>query len=204
MKITLNKLEQLYKSGYSLDIVFFLKMIQEGSVIREVCEGNPKLEALYQSLIRKGLITEKDELTIAGEALIKFLNTKEKVKLVKKSTEPSVFDQWWAAYPATDTFKYKNKTFYGTRSLKAGKEECKIKLEAILNEKEYTLEVLIKALEFEVVQKKENSIKTGANKLTYMQNSLTYLNQRTYESFVDLIKEGISSEPKEDYDGINV
>lgn len=204
MKITLNKLEQLYKSGYSLDIVFFLKMIQEGSVIGEVCEGNPKLEALYQSLIRKGLITEKDELTIAGEALIKFLNTKEKVKLVKKSSEPSVFDQWWAAYPATDTFKYKNKTFYGTRSLKAGKEECKIKLEAILNEKEYTLEVLIKALEFEVVQKKENSIKTGANKLTYMQNSLTYLNQRTYESFVDLIKEGISSEPKEDYDGINV
>jgi hypothetical protein len=204
MKITLNKLEQLYKSGYSLDIVFFLKMIQEGSVIGEVCEGNPKLEALYQSLIRKGLITEKDELTIAGEALIKFLNTKERVKLVKKSSEPSVFDQWWAAYPATDTFKYKNKTFYGTRSLKAGKEECKIKLEAILNEKEYTLEVLIKALEFEVVQKKENSIKTGANKLTYMQNSLTYLNQRTYESFVDLIKEGISSEPKEDYDGINV
>lgn len=204
MKITLNKLEQLYKSGYSLDIVFFLKMIQEGSVIGEVCEGNPKLEALYQSLIRKGLITEKDELTIAGEALIKFLNTKEKVKLVKKPSEPSVFDQWWAAYPATDTFKYKNKTFYGTRSLKAGKEECKIKLEAILNEKEYTLEVLIKALEFEVVQKKENSIKTGANKLTYMQNSLTYLNQRTYESFVDLIKEGISSEPKEDYDGINV
>jgi hypothetical protein len=179
-------------------------MIQEGSVIGEVCEGNPKLEALYQSLIRKGLITEKDELTIAGEALIKFLNTKERVKLVKKSSEPSVFDQWWAAYPATDTFKYKNKTFYGTRSLKAGKEECKIKLEAILNEKEYTLEVLIKALEFEVVQKKENSIKTGANKLTYMQNSLTYLNQRTYESFVDLIKEGISSEPKEDYDGINV
>jgi hypothetical protein len=204
MKITLNKLEQLYKSGYSLDIVFFLKMIQEGSVIGEVCEGNPKLEALYQSLIRKGLITEKDELTIAGEALIKFLNSKERVKLVKKSSEPSVFDQWWAAYPATDTFKYKNKTFYGTRSLKAGKEECKIKLEAILNEKEYTLEVLIKALEFEVVQKKENSIKTGANKLTYMQNSLTYLNQRTYESFVDLIKEGISSEPKEDYDGINV
>lgn len=204
MKITLNKLEQLYKSGYSLDIVFFLKMIQEGSVIGEVCEGNPKLEALYQSLIRKGLITEKDELTIAGEALIKFLNTKEKVKLVKKSSEPSVFDQWWLAYPATDTFKYKNKTFYGTRSLRANREECKIKLEAILNEKEYTLEVLIKALEFEVVQKKENSIKTGANKLTYMQNSLTYLNQRTYESFVDLIKEGISSEPKEDYDGINV
>lgn len=204
MKISLNKLEQLYKNGYSLDIAFFLKMIEEGTVIGEVCVDNPKLEALYQSLIRKGLITEKDELTIAGEALIKFLNTKEKSKLVKKTAEPSVFDQWWSAYPSTDTFKYKNKTFYGTRSLKAGKDECKIKFEAILNEKEYTVDLLVKALEFEVTQKKENSIKTGQNRLTYMQNSLTYLNQRTFESFVDLIKEGISSEPKEDYDGVNI
>lgn len=204
MKISLNKLEQLYKNGYSLDIAFFLKMIEEGTVIGEVCVDNPKLEALYQSLIRKGLITEKDELTIAGEALIKFLNTKEKSTLVKKTAEPSVFDQWWSAYPSTDTFKYKNKTFYGTRSLKAGKDECKIKFEAILNEKEYTVDLLVKALEFEVTQKKENSIKTGQNRLTYMQNSLTYLNQRTFESFVDLIKEGISSEPKEDYDGVNI
>lgn len=204
MKISLNKLEQLYKNGYSLDIAFFLKMIEEGTVIGEVCVDNPKLEALYQSLIRKGLITEKDELTIAGEALIKFLNTKEKSNLVKKTAEPSVFDQWWSAYPSTDTFKYKNKTFYGTRSLKAGKDECKIKFEAILNEKEYTVDLLVKALEFEVTQKKENSIKTGQNRLTYMQNSLTYLNQRTFESFVDLIKEGISSEPKEDYDGVNI
>ena len=204
MKITLSKLEQLYKNGYNLDIAFFLKMIEEGSVIGEMCEDNPKLEALYQSLIRKGLITDKDELTITGEALIKFLNSREKVKLAKKSSIPSVFDQWWNTYPPTDTFKYKDKTFYGTRSLRARKEECKIKFDAIINEGEYKVDVLIRALEFEVTQKKENSVKTGQNKLTYMQNSLTYLNQRTYESFVDLIKEGISSEPKQDYDGVNI
>lgn len=204
MKITLNKLQQLYKNGYSLDIAFFLKMIEEGSVIGEVCEGNVKLESLYQSVIRKALITDKDELTNEGKDLLKFLNIKEKTQLVKKKAEPSVFDQWWTAYPSTDTFIYKNKTFYGTRSLKAKRDECKIKFDAILNEGEHTVDVLIKALQFEVLQKKENSFKANENKLVYMQNSLTYLNQRTYESFIDLINQGIVIEDKPNYDGVNI
>jgi len=41
-----------------------------------------------------------------------------------------------------------------------------------------------------VLQKKENSVKTDANKLSFMQNSLTYLNQRTFDPFIELIKEG--------------
>jgi hypothetical protein len=48
---------------------------------------------------------------------------------------------------------------------------------------------LVKALEFDVLQKKENSLKTGTNKLTYMQNSLTYLNQRSFEPFIELIRQ---------------
>jgi hypothetical protein len=204
MKITLNKLQQLYKNGYSLDIAFFLKMIEEGSVIGESCEGNVKLESLYQSVIRKALITDKDELTNEGRELLKFLNIKEKTQLVKKKAEPSVFDKWWTAYPSTDTFIYKNKTFYGTRSLKAKRDECKIKFDAILNEGEHTVDVLIKALQFEVLQKKENSFKANENKLVYMQNSLTYLNQRTYESFIDLINQGIVIEDKPNYDGVNI
>jgi hypothetical protein len=179
-------------------------MVEEGSVIGESCEGNAKLESLYQSVIRKALITDKDELTIEGRELLKFLSIKEKTQLVKKKAEPSVFDQWWAAYPATDTFIYKNKTFYGTRSLKARKEDCRLKFDAILNEGEYTVDVLIKALQFEVMQKKENSFKANENKLVYMQNSLTYLNQRTYESFIDLIKQGIVIEDKPNYDGVNI
>lgn len=204
MKITLNKLQQLYKNGYSLDIAFFLKMIEEGSVIGEVCEGNVKLESLYQSVIRKALITDKDELTNEGKDVLKFLNIKEKTQLVKKKAEPSVFDKWWSAYPSTDTFIYKNKTFHGTRSLKAKRDECKIKFDAILNEGEHTVDVLIKALQFEVLQKKENSFKANENKLVYMQNSLTYLNQRTYESFIDLINQGIVIEDKPNYDGVNI
>jgi len=41
-----------------------------------------------------------------------------------------------------------------------------------------------------VAQKKENSVKTGTNRLSYMQNSFTYLNQRSFEPFIELIKEG--------------
>jgi hypothetical protein len=49
---------------------------------------------------------------------------------------------------------------------------------------------MIAALEYEVLQKKENSVKVKTNKLTYMQNSLTYLNQRSFEPFIELVKEG--------------
>ena len=36
----------------------------------------------------------------------------------------------------------------------------------------------------------ENSIKTKTNRVTFMQNSLTYLNQRSFEPFIELIREG--------------
>ena len=53
---------------------------------------------------------------------------------------------------------------------------------------------LIQALEFEVNQKKDNSVKSASNRMTFMQNSLTYLNQRTFEVFIELIKEGYVTE----------
>ena len=56
---------------------------------------------------------------------------------------------------------------------------------------------MVEALEYEVVQKKENSVKAGENKLKYMQNSLTYLNQRTFEPFIELIKEGVKIIPSQ-------
>ena len=204
MNITLNQLEQLYKNGYNVDMAVLLKMVDEGSVIKEVCISSVKLELLYTSLVRKGLITNEDKITDSGKELLKFIKTKEKIKLVKKSKDSTKFDAWWLAYPSTDTFSYKNKVFNGTRSLKSKKDDCRIKLDKILDEGEYKIEELIKALEFEVLQKKENSIKTGENKLSYLQNSLTYLNQRTFESFIDLIREGIVIEEKQNYEGVNI
>ena len=107
----------------------------------------------------------------------------------KKKTD-SDFDKWWLTYPGTDTFTYKSQSFTGTRGMRVKKDECKIKFDSIVEEGEYKPTELIAALEYEILQKKENSIKTKVNRLTFMQNSLTYLNQRSFEPFIELIREG--------------
>jgi hypothetical protein len=186
--------EQIIKNGYSLDMVFLLKLAEEEINIKELCEESPKLEALYQGIFRKGLITSDDKLTLTGKSVLNFLETTETTKFVRKKKTDDEFELWWKAYPGTDTFKCGNKSFTGTRSLRAKKDECKIKLHKILDEGEYTIKELIDALEFEVNQKVNNSIKTGVNKMSFMQNSLTYLNQRTFEPFIELIREGHKQE----------
>jgi hypothetical protein len=60
-----------------------------------------------------------------------------------------------------------------------------------LIEGEYSASILINALLYDITQKKEMSVKTGNNKLSYMQNSLTYLTQRSYEPFIELMNEGV-------------
>ena len=60
----------------------------------------------------------------------------------------------------------------------------------ILNDGEYTIEEMIKALELEIHQKKEASIKSNSNKMSYFQNSMTYLNNFTHEGFIELVRKG--------------
>jgi len=182
---------ELYKNGYTLDMVFLLKLAEEDVDIKLVCEESPKLKALYQGIYRKGLLTDDNKLTLAGKAVLQLLDKKEEnVVLKKKSVVEDDFNIWWKTFPGTDTFVHNGVSFAGTRSLRAKKDECKLKLNKILAEGEYTIEELVQAIEYEVLQKKENSVKTSTNKLSYMQNSLTYLNQRTFEPFIELVREG--------------
>jgi len=191
LKITPYHFEELIKKSYSLDIIFLLKLIDEQYDLQPLCEESMKISALYQTLIRKGLISDSDDkITTLGKELLQFIDSKEQTKIVKRKPATSEFEEWWKAYPGTDTFKHKGKSFSGSRSLRQNKDECRLKFDKILLEGEYTAAELIAALKFDVEQKKENSVKLGTNKLTYMQNSLTYLNQRSYEPFIELIKEG--------------
>lgn len=182
-KLTSSHFKDLLEKGISLDHIYLL--------LHEDVEFNtPKLEALKQGLLRRSFITETGKITVLGKELLDSLQLgKTVVTKVKKVVGD--FDKWWKTYPGTDTFVYKGKTFSGARSLRTKKDECEAKLAKILNEGEYTIDELIEALEYEVMQKKENSIKTKTNKLSFMQNSLTYLNQRSFEPFIELIKEGI-------------
>ena len=196
--VTLSHFEELIKKSYSLDVVFLLKTINEGISVIELCNSSAKICNMMQTLVRKGLITKENKLTTQGLDLLKFMESEQPIKIVKATPANVQFEEWWKAYPGTDTFTHKGKRFSGSRSLRQNKEECKIRFDKILLEGEYTVSQLIEALQFDVLQKKENSVKTGANKLTYMQNSLTYLNQRSFEPFIELIKEGakIDEAPK--------
>ena len=189
IKMTFSHFEELLKSGFTLDMLFFIMLVENGADVDSLCEA-PKLKMLHQTVRRKGLLSDTNKVTILGKQLFEFLNEEKETKLPKKKKTDTDFDKWWGVYPGTDTFTYKSQSFTGTRSMRTKKEECKVKFNSILAEGDYTANELLVALEYEILQKKENSIKTKTNRLTFMQNSLTYLNQRSFESFIELIREG--------------
>jgi hypothetical protein len=150
-----------------------------------------KIASVYQSLIRKALITKDDEkLTVLGRDLLVFLDTKTDVKIIRRKPATTDFEEWWKTYPGTDSFEYKGKSFKGTRALRLHKDDCRLKFDKILLEGEYTASQLIAALNFEILQKKETSITENANRLKFMQGSSVYLNQRSFEPFIELINDG--------------
>ena len=192
IKVTPYHFEQLLKDGFTLDMIFLLKLIDEEFDIKTLAEGGPKTDMLCQTLRRKGLMSEQFKITVLGRNLLEFMNSRAKTsKIVKKTQTFAEFERWWAAYPGTDIFTHKGKSFSGGRTLRVNKDECQLKLDSILAEGEYTIDQLIAALEYEVTQKKENSFKTGTNRLTYMQGSITYLNQRSFQNYIELINQGV-------------
>jgi hypothetical protein len=189
--VTPEQFEELIKRSYNLDIIYLLKLIDEQYDVSPLCEGSMRIAAVYQALIRKGLITENDDkLTTIGKDLLEFLNAKSGAKIIKRKPATTDFEEWWKIYPGTDSFEYKGKKFTGTRAIRKGKDECRLKFDKILLEGEYTAAQLIAALNYEILQKKESSVTTNSNRMTFMQNSVTYLNQRAYEAYIELINEG--------------
>jgi hypothetical protein len=191
LSVTPQQFEELIKKGYNLDVIFLLKLIDEQYDVSPLCEGSMKIDSVYQSLIRKGLITKTDEkLTTIGKDLLVFLDTKMDAKIIRRKPATTDFEEWWKAYPGTDSFEHKGKTFKGTRALRLHKDDCRLKFDKILIEGEYTAAQLIAALNFEVTQKKETSVTENANRLKFMQGSSVYLNQRSFEPFIELIRDG--------------
>ena len=190
IKITFSHFEAIIKSGFNLDMLFFIMQVEDGADVDEMVKVDPKIAMLYQTVRRKGLLSDTNKLTVIGKEFIAMSKEEMAVKMPKKKKTDSEFDKWWNKYPGTDIFTYKGQSFTGTRSMRVKKEDCKVKFNNILLEGDYTCDELIAALEYEVLQKKENSIKTKTNRVTFMQNSLTYLNQRSFEPFIELIREG--------------
>jgi len=192
----INNLEEIIQRGFSMDHIILMTWIQEGASLDISSRGN-KIQAVYQSLIRKGLI-DKDKLTTLGEDLLVYMETKDPNKLSKKRTptekkiiETSEFDAWWSIYPRNDTFDYKGIHFEGDRGIRVNPDMCRAKFAAILGEGDYTAQNLIDALKIDVMKRKEASVRERTNKLKYLQNSLTYLNQRSYNTYIEDAKAGV-------------
>lgn len=191
LNVTPQQFEELIKKGYNLDIIYLLKLVDEQYDVSPLCMGSMKIDSVYQSLIRKALITKDDEkLTTIGKDLLEFMNAKSDTKIIKRKPATTDFEEWWKAYPGTDGFEYKGKSFKGTRALRKGKDECRLKFDKIIIEGDYTATQLIDALNYEIIQKKESSIATNSNRMTFMQGSVPYLNQRSFEAYIELINEG--------------
>jgi len=196
---------ELMAKGYSVEQILLLKWIEEMFDISKMRQDNAKIDALYQSLVRKGLITADEKLTTIGKELLLFIDSVKFEKLLKRKPASEDFSLWWSTYPGTDTFTYKDRKFQGSRSLRVDKDNCRLKFDKILIEGEVTATQLIEALKLDINQKKEMSLRQGTNKLTYMQNSLTYLNQRSYEPYIELLSKGEQiNESQDKYDGINL
>jgi hypothetical protein len=195
LKFDINNLEEIITRGFSMDQIIILTWIQEETIL-DISSRGVKIQALYQSLIRKGLI-DKDKLTSLGEDLLMYFKTKDPTKLIKKRIpvekhidKSSDFDKWWSTWPKNDSFDYKEMHFEGDRGFKVNENMCRVKFAEILSEGDYTAEDLINTLKFDVLKKKEASIRERTNKLKFLQNSLTYLNQRTYNAYIEDVKAG--------------
>lgn len=189
--ISIGEYEELLDLGLDLNTYYILRLADKGADI-SLNITSSRIEAWKQTLIRKGYLTDKSEISLTGKELLKAMEDGYKYKPIKKAQKLAAdteFDLWWAAYPPTDTFEFKGMKFVGSRALKVKKEECRVKFNNILNEGDHKGEDMIRALKFEVLQKKSLSTVTKQNKMSYFQNSGTYLYQRSYEPFIALSKD---------------
>ncbi len=190
--VTPSHFEQLLKQSYSLDHIFLLKLVEANVDIQPLIDGSMKIAGLYQSLVRKGLVSDVTEkITHLGRELLTFADSEVKQPIKKLKQKPEDFDAWWNVFPSTDNFEHRGKKFAGSRALKRSRDDCRIKFNKILAEGEYVAKDIIDATNLDVYLKKEASLRTGDNKLSFLQNSLTYLTQRSFEPFIEMIKTGV-------------
>lgn len=124
---------------------------------------------------------------------------KKELKAVKSELN-SQFLIWWEHYPVGNTWKddeaHGSKLYKGTRGFRTQKDNCeKLYLKALADG--YTPQQMLDAIDYEVDEKKKESRRTGQNKLDYMINTHTYLLNRLFVNFIEMMKiEGYKPEVK--------
>lgn len=165
----------------------------------------------YQCLERKELIVPSDDevyycISLLGkefyEELLGLSMGLTVTPVDLRSKRDQEFEEFWQAYPSTGNWTADDgRKFLSSRSLRAGKKEDNKRLyNRIINEGRYTHSDILSCLNYEIDIKKKQSIATGVNHLQYMQGSITWLNQRTFENFISEVRSGDSNKPPVNYD----
>lgn len=179
------------KAGIDVNMLYMLECFDRNIDIKLDPNNMQKEASWLSALMRKNFIGGDGIITADGKMLLLTLKTNTSFVAIKKARQAvavTEFDRWWSTYPSSDIFDYKGTKFAGSRTLKMKKDDCRKKFLEIVAEGEYSAQDLIRSLEFDVMMKKEASLRDKENKLKWFQNSLTYLNQRTFEGMVELSK----------------
>lgn len=194
--------ETISELGLTLDHIFILSFIKNNTIEGLKDKKTQKVKGILNTLKRKNIIDDKGNI---NSGYIDFANAfvTEKIdyqKLVNKVKETNIreeddFEIWWETYPKTDSFSHQGIKFAGNRALRQSKADCKAKFKLLLMEG-YSVDKLIKALKTEVAQKMAASVRTRTNKLSFMQNTLTYLNKRTFDSYIDVDEQIVEDDNK--------
>lgn len=179
---------ELHKKGYTIDMVLILKWLNQGLSVEHIREGSKKIDVIYKTMVRKGLITQEGKVTKIGSEILVFISLKTNKTFLKPKVEKGDFDKWWEIFPGNDKFTVRGRNFGPTRALKTKKEGCRLLFNAMVLQEEFTADQIIDATEYDINLKKERSWKKNSNQLKYLQNSHTYLYQKTFSGFVGMEK----------------
>jgi hypothetical protein len=151
-------------------------------------ESSAKIKVFYQFLERKELVTETGEVSLMGKELLDFMDSAIKRRIVKRKPATTEFEKFWESFPSTNGFTYNNRTFTTTRGIRVNKGGTIEEFDKILNEGAYTADQITNAMLKDVKIRQIESVKKGSNQLTFMQNCKTYLANRAFEPFIDIIE----------------
>ena len=205
--ISFQEFKNLVQAQVDITALYLLECIYNNiDILKEI--PSSKVKGWYQTLQRRGYITQEGKISTTGNEILEMVRSGKVIKqeLVKiEEKQEDSFEKWWSHFPPNDIFVHNGRSFKGSRSLRVDKNKCRILFDRIINEGEYTADDLIRAIDYDVLLKKETSVKEGNNKLQYLSASPAYLNQRKFEAFIEISKNSpVSTRAETPYQGFDI
>lgn len=184
-----NVVQYLEKISLNLSHLWLLISIQD-----KIAVDVPA--SILATLERKNMVLNGNLTNQGLQVLEKFYKPETidmetaKKELKKAKTDYNIlFLEWWTKYPVGNTWKDETtgRIWKGTRGFRVKQDDCeKLYLKALAEGTKH--EDMLNAIDYELKEKKVESKRTGQNKLDYMVNTHSYLLNKLYLNFIEMIK----------------